>query len=151
MRPYLTNVFCSCSKITENNLPYTHFKIILGALFWQPFPDEEVPGFQTAITELFFATKPLYMRILEVVAVGLDLEVCFNPPPTQMHKGASSVFPFSRGRGYGGVASGRFPEKAREGRGGGGVSCNCQWFPIPEIGGISFPRDERVAQQKLWC
>lgn len=44
------------------------------ASFSQPFPDQEVPEFRTAVTDLFNATIPLHHRVLEIMARGLKLE-----------------------------------------------------------------------------
>ena len=43
---------------------------------WQAiFPDAEVPGFKDAFMDVFEAGYNLMLRLLQIIAVGLNLEV----------------------------------------------------------------------------
>ena len=60
------------------------------------------------------------------------------PPPTRMHKGGDASSQFLRKGAFGGVVSGRFPQKARERRCFfcSFVFVNCQWYnQYPRWGG----------------
>ena len=67
------------------------------------------------------------------------------PPPLECMKGAAFAF-FGKGGYFLAVVSGRFPEKTRK----RGRFCNCQWKPIPDIGGISFSRDREYIFPRDW-